>query len=80
MDSHCDVMLRFICLFTILTALIGCTATEKDMWSTKPMSESTGDTLGELNQRQTNVVDGMDEQGQLNSYEEKQMDEAIDGK
>ncbi|MEO0797060.1 MAG: hypothetical protein AAFX93_18035 [Verrucomicrobiota bacterium] len=41
------------------------------------MSESTGNVLGDLNQRQTDTVDGMYETGGLNEYEKEQMDESI---
>lgn len=67
-------------LLICLAALTGCTnmdATEEAVLSDKPMSESTGAVTKDLNTRQTNDVDGMEQGGVLNKYEEEQMEGSI---
>lgn len=70
-----------VCLLALAAVMAGCKsyedASEKAVLSQEPMSESTGAVTQDLNQRQTNDVDGMEQSGLLNSYEEQQMDGAI---
>lgn len=70
-----------VCLLALAAAMVGCKLnedpTEKAVLSQEPMSESTGAITQDLNQRQTNDVEGMEQSGLLNSYEEQQMESAI---
>ncbi|WP_269539981.1 hypothetical protein [Cerasicoccus fimbriatus] len=70
-----------VCLLALAAAMVGCKnyedAGEKAVLSQEPMSDSTGAVTQDLNQRQTNDVEGMEQSGLLNSYEEQQMEGAI---
>ncbi|MGE9295571.1 MAG: hypothetical protein ACQKBV_04715 [Puniceicoccales bacterium] len=70
-------MLRILSVLALAAVFTGCNATEEAVDSDRPLSESTGNVLGEQGKRQKQSVDGMYEAGSLNDYEKEQMDKAI---
>jgi len=73
-------MMRILLILALIAPFYGCSnmdATERAVLSDKPLSESTGATTKDLNKRQTDDVEGMYEGGQMNQYEEEQMEQAI---
>ncbi|WP_309395823.1 hypothetical protein [Cerasicoccus maritimus] len=74
-------MKHILLILPLLALIVGCKsyedASEKAVLSQEPMSESTGAITKELGQRQSNDVEGMEEGGLLNQYEEEQMEGAI---
>lgn len=74
-------MKHILLLLPLISLIVGCAAnedaTERAVMSQAPLSETTGATTKDLNQRQDDDVEGMDQGGLLNSYEEQEMEGAI---
>ena len=72
-------MFKYICLLTTLFTLNACDTFDNDVISGKDSGKGDAYMIGELNEKQTETVNEFYKQGQINSVERQEMDNAING-